>query len=234
MRKNNPNQQIIISEVLSNYFFPPFSNYLNIDNDKELINLEKKYVNLYKEINFEKKYLDLKYKSSHEYAINSLICLNQNTNLVSKCHDFAIISNQQDNFPLRVIPSLNKKIRLLNPEDFSIIRITNKLKKIKSYEDFNSLFVDFQHPSEKGHLMIANEVLKILNLPEIKNNNKNKCISLKFFFRDNQILIPPKYSDKELEEMKLIFLSNFYENSIIKKPITFFINDAKIKKKCKS
>ena len=54
------------------------------------------------------------------------------------------------------------------------------------------------------------------------------------FFKDKQILIPPKYSDEELKEMKLIFLSNFYENSIIKKPISFFINDAKNKKKCKS
>lgn len=234
LKKNYPNQQIIISEVLSNYFFPPFSNYLDIDNDEELINLEKKYLNLYKEIKFKKNYLDLKYKSSHEYTINSLICLKQNKNFLRICHDFGIISNQKDNFPLRVIPSLNKKIRSLNSEDFSIIQISNKLKKTESFEDFNSFFIDFQHPSEKGHLMIANEVLKSLNLPKIKNNSENKCISLKFFFKDKQILIPQKYSDEELKEMKLIFLSNFYENSIIKKPISFFINDAKSRKKCKS
>ncbi len=238
LKKNNPDKEIIISEVLSNYFFPPLSNYININNKDELENLEKNYLDLYKELisaeYSDKNYLNLKSKTSHDYAINSIICIKSNIVLVSECHDLAIISNEKDNLPLRIIPILNKKIRSLNPKDFKIINFTDKLKNIKSYNNFNSLFIDFQHPSEKGHLMIANEVLKILNFPKIESEINSNCFNPQLSFKEDIIQIPIKYSEKELKEMRIIFLQHFYNDSLIKDPITFFINDAKKKKMCKS
>ena len=110
------------------HFFTPFSNYIDIKNEDELFNIELNYVNLYYKL-LSKKYNDINYfqlgyKSSHDYLINSLICLNQNGFLSTKCHNLAIMSNQKDNLPLRILPNLNKKIRSLNPRDFSVIHFT--------------------------------------------------------------------------------------------------------------
>jgi hypothetical protein len=238
LKKNNPDKHFIVSEVLSNYFFTPFSNYIDIKNEDELFNIELNYVNLYSKL-LSKKYNDINYfqlgyKSSHDYLINSLICLNQNGFLSTKCHNLAIMSNQKDNLPLRILPNLNKKIRSLNPRDFSVIHFTEKFKDIKYYDEFNSFFIDFQHPSEKGHLMIANEFLKNLNVSKIESDINKKCVNPKLFFEKNEIKIPRKYSEKKLIEMKLIFLSHFFNNSLIKQPTNLFINAAKNRNMCNS
>ena len=43
LKKNNPDKHFIVSEVLSNYFFTPFSNYIDINTtfDTEQESFEK-------------------------------------------------------------------------------------------------------------------------------------------------------------------------------------------------
>ena len=228
--KKNPDKSFIISTVLSNYFYPPFSDYSNSDaNKNELKN--NKLVKWYSGLLIQNKILDFREdnSSSNYNLISSIICSKIKKLHLNECIKNAIASVELDNIPFRVLPSLNDEIKKINHHNIKIIDPVFFLDSSKTYNDFNSYFIDFQHITEKGHFLIAKEILKDLK-PSIEMEFKKKeCRNIEIFVDNNVVEIADTKNNKVLIKENIVFLSNFKKYSLLEKYIDHFINNIKKK-----
>ena len=170
----NLNQKLIISTVLSNDLYPP-----NIDvvkkNNYEYYNTI--FSNIYKKIKNDE-IISSSIISSLPFGAyktfveaNNCVLKSEKTQSNWKhCKELLSKARTLDALPYRVIEDINTEIRQLKNEKVIVVDPANKLPSKK--KEYLGYFLDFQHPSTKGHFLIADEIIKALSLPE-KNINLN-------------------------------------------------------------
>ena len=182
-------QKLIISTVLSNDLYPPildFSNSSKIDNIKHNYNSKNLYGNLITKKPISLEETNKLPSGAHRKYLNSLISCDlipfnlANEYLNQNCIEKLKFARGADQLPFRVIPEINKHILSLKglyPNVYIINPVSN-VNKSKTTSEYLSYFVDFQHPSTKGHALLSEEIIKILSPSlEAKFNLISKCDS---------------------------------------------------------
>lgn len=223
-KRLNKNQILILSTVISNDFSPPFADVLMNQSNEEVEAFEAMAVESYKYLgNADYKNLYLNSiqlpSGAHKEYLNAMLCLDKNgfsNKIPKKCFEIAEKARQIDKLPYRIVPEINEFIRQYKQENVFIIDPLKKMNTISSnLSDYNSYFVDFQHPSVKGHFIIADEILSVLfddYKSLIYNFVVDDCGIIKFIdtekkqiepseiYRDNQRLINIKWLENFIKK----------------------------------
>ena len=170
-KKLNSKQKLIISTVMSNDLFPPIADvYMDSEGQKSLDSFTKQLKSIYFQLS-SKNVKDLSHaiealpESAHKLYLEGLLCLELSDKLLqksdkSKCFSILADARGNDSMPLRVVPEINSFIRSFRHENVVIIDPVRDMMEIDdslySHRDF---FIDFQHPSNLGHTIIAKSIL---------------------------------------------------------------------------
>ena len=177
------NQKLVISTVLSNDLYPPNLDVIDKRNNIKYFN--NSFSNIYNKLKNEE-VIDSSIISSlpfgaHKTFIEANNCVLKSEKIQSNwthCKELLSKARSLDALPWRVIEKINIEIRKIKNERVIVIDPAKKLPaKKKEYLEY---FLDFQHPSTKGHFLIADEIIKALSLPKknISLNDEiinNKC-----------------------------------------------------------
>ena len=215
---------LIISTIMSDILYPPIYDYYK-DYDEEINTLYKKaYNNLKQQKNFNFDSLPI---SAHKDFLIGYQCLLQKNKNKDICYKSLIKAKDQDNLPIRVLSDINNGIRKMNTKNTIIIDPLNFIiKNSKTINEFREYFIDHQHPSPKGHLLIASTILKEI----IPKNNKvefdilDQCGSYRMKINEDEIhdiIIKKKYC-KHIAEINYKWLQNIEQ--FVPKEIEFFFN----------
>jgi len=162
-----PNQKLILSTVLSNNFFPPHADVLDVNDLPQIENYEKYANNSYKAL-LEEDYASLELlvnslpDGPHKTYLKARNCLGPvwDSKLNnSKCLALLEKVKKIDDYPVQIVPEINAFIRELKFPNVLISDPVKILNNSDNFKDYNNYFVDFQHPSALGHYLIANEIL---------------------------------------------------------------------------
>ncbi|EMH80472.1 hypothetical protein HIMB114_00008650 [alpha proteobacterium HIMB114] len=235
-KNKKPKQKIIILPVLSNYFFPSFSDHIpNLDIWKKK-KLEDQIITYYKQINLLKNFDNIeKLKNleakAYKNNLEAIIC---NENKFIKCIDKAKISNSLDTIPLRVLPEINKFITNMDyKKNIMYIDLQTKLNELKSLDEFNEIFVDFQHPSILGHIIITEFLAKAILGKDIKIKNLHiKCDQFTFNIQNKTYIFKSNFK-KAFEDNINFLKANNLNQPNINYSYDYFINRSiDFQKKC--
>jgi hypothetical protein len=169
--KLNSKQKLIISTVMSNDLFPPIADvYMHSEEQKDLDSINRQLKNIYSQLS-SKNIRDLRDaiealpESAHRLYLEGLLCLELSDKFIQKsdnnmCFSILTEARRNDAMPLRVVPEINSFIRSFRHENVVIIDPVRDMMEIEdslyAYKDF---FIDFQHPSNLGHTIIAKSIL---------------------------------------------------------------------------
>lgn len=240
--KLRPDQKLIISTVLSNDLFPPMLDA--VGKDVSLAEAENKAASLYDAVGTLKSGLSSDgvsalAGSAHKAYLNAAFCLgglypiNSENRIEQRCLDIARTARGSDTLPLRIVPEVNVFIRSLANRGGNVYVIDPErtLNEQRSQSDYLGFFVDFQHPSSFGHMIIANDVLSIL-LPqeEIKLSRKGECDEFSVRDSGGERVIKPKtemlesqlrtninWLDGFLKRTSTPFMYDFYRRKAVEK-----------------
>ena len=206
----NENQKLLISTVLSNDLYPPLMDTLN---SKELpISIVSKYFNdIYDKLESGSK-IDISILNklpdgAHKSFVQASLCV-MNSEILrttwKKCVPLLTEARSLDALPYRVLEEINNKIRTWKGK---AIVIDPAIKLPFVNKEYLEYFVDFQHPSTKGHILIANEIAKALNLQQLDVNHKlifEKCGRFKWceLSRDSNVECTKDEDENERKFLK--------------------------------
>ena len=245
--KNNlrEDQLLILSTTLTNDLYLPIHDFQNLNNNsiKSLNNKISNFLIKYDFINSNafdvNNTEDFPDGATLEY-LKGVNCLNKNflkvyPNDFNNCKEFYHAAREADGLPLRTLPSLNSKIRLLKNKykNIKVIDPDIRLLNEKNNYLFLEYFVDFQHPSALGHSIIAEEILKILSpTKKIKFNKIDKCDNFKIESVEvDEKIKPDVESFKYIIEANIRWLKNFNLKTFKPNLHQFYIKEASIKQK---
>lgn len=226
-----PHQTLIVSDVMSNDFFPPT---LGVVETQISVQLTEKFEEYYKEIYFYKSLelmgLDNTPDNAHKSFLQGLKCHEGKTASSEHCQKLLIEAREKDGIPYRILPQISEIIHKFNTSN-NYFKIQVKLPLDKYYAEH---FVDFQHPSLLGHMKIANQLIIALgregqfdtskytpNLCEAKLPFKplrNSRVPILLEFDQNRIL--------EASSTNLEWLNKFIKRSSITDMYEFYIQAA--------
>jgi hypothetical protein len=162
-------QKLVISTVMSNDLFPPIADVYQVKYKKEMDVLNKKLKKAYSfllnnEYDKLQEIVNTLPKTAHRYYLEGMVCLNTNVDsedrLPKECLSKLIKSRELDRFQLRVIPEINSFIRQFRHRNvITVDPVQDLISKANSIEEYKEYFVDFQHPSQLGHALIAENIL---------------------------------------------------------------------------
>jgi hypothetical protein len=219
--KLNKKQILILSTVISNDFSPPFADVLVDKSNVEVEVFEALATQAYKSLandDYKNLYLNSIQlpPSAHKEYLNAMLCLFNNglSNKITKtCFDIAENARQIDKLPYRIVPEINQFIIQYNEKNVMIIDPLKKLNTISTnLKDYNSFFVDFQHPSAKGHFIIADEILSVLfdDYKSLINNIIiDDCGTIKFTNSEKKQIESNEIYRKKQQLINLKWLENF-------------------------
>ena len=233
VKKLGKNQELILSTVLSNDLFPPNLDYIGeIDIDKNEVKLRAVYDSLTSEKSFpDFKQISKLSDGAHKDYLQAVNCIenssdNLNSELKQECMKIALQARAKDVLPYRVIPSINIYIRELERKSGNLLIVDPEayLYSGLTKKEYLDLFVDFQHPSALGHLLIAKEMLKVLSPDKeiemellnscgtykISNNGLNKIFEINHQKVMNQILTNVRWLKSFIERSSVKFMYEYY------------------------
>jgi len=225
------NQKMILSTVISNDLFLPIADVDTGENSDRLEYINKKLKEAFvssgaDRSNIIKQIIYNLPEGATKYYLNGFLCLESNIEYSSKCYVDFIKARKHDAFPLRVIPEINSFIRTLNKKNVIIVDpakdIINRAENIKKYKDF---FVDFQHPSQLGHAIIAeNILLGLFPNQKISRNYIEELCGIKFVENGNTKSIRPKHINHCFNsyDTNLQWLENFTERQPVEFQFDFY------------
>ena len=102
--------------------------------------------------------------SAHRYYIDGVLCLSKTVKyegyFSQKCLSKLKMARESDALKVRIIPEINKFIRQFKHKNVIVIDpVKDFLSKIVDLNEYRSNFIDFQHPSQLGHALIAENIL---------------------------------------------------------------------------
>jgi hypothetical protein len=162
------NQTLVLSTVLANNFFPPLAevgkNLSPAESSKIEVATRKSYEQLVTG-NFaalQAGISDLP-KSAHKTYLEARLCFGKETTAISSktnCIAQSIEARRLDKLPFRVVPEINEFIREFKAKNVVVVDPERRMEKdANELSKYFSYFIDFQHPSAKGHFTVADTVL---------------------------------------------------------------------------
>jgi len=151
------------------------------------------------------------------------------------CHQQLEQARLLDDYPLRVAPEINNYIRQLRVNNVVVVDPEKYLiKSMTSISDYNEHFVDFQHPSSRGHFLIAQSILRGLD-PQRQEESVHfdDCDNIYIRQLNAGILISPNSSNmkKRLQE-NLLWLNHGFNSKTSKANYKYYKEKAERKLKC--
>ena len=235
VNKLRDDQLLILSTVLSNDLFPPIADILPEVNNIESNEIEEIANKTYTSL-IEKDYEKMKFLSNelptgaHKTYLDAMLCLGYNgfTSIDSKnCIIKAENARRLDKLPYRVVPEINEFIRKYNNSKVIVIDPVKVFEsRVFSSDDYNSYFVDFQHPSVKGHFVIANEIMMVLfndYKSLLKNFKNDECGNIDFveMVIKKQIKPNSNHASSQLA-VNIQWLDKFMETQPLTYPYDYF------------
>ena len=177
--KLNSKQKLIIATVLSNDLFPPIADiYIEADEQTGLDGLNKKLKNLYSQISDNnldkiKEVIFALPVGANKHYLEGLLCLELKGKLLTKfdndeCFNKLKDARMDDALPFRVVPEINSYIRSIKQKNIIVVDpVKDMMGSINNLYQYKDFFVDFQHPSQLGHAIIANNILAAIYPNEI-------------------------------------------------------------------
>ena len=168
------NQKLIISTVLSNDFFPPLADvYTGIGGHNELDDINRKLKNIFaqqpdKRVDRIRDVITTLPESANRLYLEGFLCLELRDKLkikydIAECFSKLIEARRYDALPLRVIPEINSYIREFRHNNVIVVDpVKDIMESVDNINEYNKYFMDFQHPSLLGHLVIAKNILSAL------------------------------------------------------------------------
>jgi hypothetical protein len=169
--KLRPDQTLILSTIVANDLFPPL---LDVASRGEIADAERKVNNFYETVahgkaDFAGDDVAKLPGVAHKAYLQSALCMNgitptEEISLRKDCLDFALLARERDTFSNRADPSLNNFIRSMKNQkpNVRVIDPEAVIREARTQREYFDYFVDFHHPSARGHLLIAN-----LMIPEL-------------------------------------------------------------------
>jgi hypothetical protein len=161
-------QTLILSTVMANNFFPPLAEVTHNKNPVELFRYEamtkKGYARLaVGDFPGLKSVISNLPQGAHKTYLESRLCFGKEgfKNLAtSSCFALTEEARRIDKLPYRVVPEINQFIRSYKARNVIVVDPESRFKTdVDGLNKYFEYFVDFQHPSPKGHLVIADAVL---------------------------------------------------------------------------
>ncbi len=217
-------QKLIISTVMSDIFFPPLYDFYK-DYD---VKTNALFASAYQSL-INKQTIDLESlpDSANKYFLEGYQCLIQNIKNKNICYQSLIKAKDYDNIAFRIQSDINNGIKQINKKNVIIIDpLKSVLENAKTIDEFREYLADYHHPSPKGHLLIANNILsKIIlekHMPQFEIIDN--CGSYRMQINEDEIhdiLINHNYC-KEVAIKRFKHLTNIIR--LVPKEIRFFYN----------
>ena len=201
------NKTLIILTPIANYYYPPNADFVDHKNDKIEQIAANEYLSLFNnQSNFD--YIEMLPDGAHKYYIKGMLCLKKNED-IDKCINNLAMSREHDQIPFIARSKITEYIRTnakkYNGKNIKYIDLSSIYTILKDdLYKFNYLFLDIMHPSEYGHIMIANEIAKklfiskIIAKAEFSLDNYIKCPNVSYLL-NNKILRVIKTSKKQCD-----------------------------------
>ena len=229
-------QKLYISNVISNNLFPPIQSK-SPENIKNIKKIEDKLFKIYQKLDInnyklnEETYTniyqnELRFfqEDAHLNYLKLLECL-QIHKKINKCNLFLEKVSMYDDIPYRVLPEINTFITSLSNK-YSNVFVANPSLTIKNYStvDYLDFFIDFQHPSAKGNILIAEGLLELMgeenfqiklkdcNTYQIEKKGLIRKIRIHQDYFNDQININLNFLKGGIETYKSNFMYKFYLN----------------------
>lgn len=248
-KKLENEQLLIIIPAFSNDLFPPIYQHASKKNKSELSNINTLAKELYSQVKSDvlNQYLLEQLPSGpHKSYLLALECsklIKKETlkyeRINDKCISLFNNAREQDDLPFRALNYLStaKNIRgggwVSNTNIFfKEIAVNDYLKK-EGVLSYMKLFVDFQHPSEIGHMMIANTILQIIFPNQEKKFKQLGLCSFQFSSsktNELRILNPESYLYKHAVDINISWLKRFISQMPETELYEWYINIASKKK----
>ena len=177
-------QELILIKTISNDLFPPMQLKINNKSNNQKL-IESKLENIYQKMNenlfhiskndFNSLYNENYFKDGHFLYLSSLLCLKEKK-ILNECIEGFRLARGEDDLPYRVLPEINEYLETKKnlKKNINVIDI-EKLINNYSLSNYLDIFVDIHHPSEKGHLLIANEIIKSIEKKDPQIKFFDKC-----------------------------------------------------------
>jgi hypothetical protein len=227
-------QKLIISTVLSNDLFPPVADvYLDnkINDYNEIARLSYSMLANGEYGGLEKMVEKLPI-SAHRYYIDGVLCLSKTVKyegyFSQKCLSKLKMARESDALKVRIIPEINKFIRQFKHKNVIVIDpVKDFLSKIVDLNEYRSNFIDFQHPSQLGHALIAENILNEVLLFDQNSRHYSKEFCGISWHENGKL----QYSELQYNECVNNYENNInWLNNIVKyQPTTYQYNYYKTK-----
>ena len=167
--KLRKDQKLILSTVLSNDLFPPLADVYPVSHGNEIDVLNDQLIQTYfflsnNEYEKVRESVSMLPKSAHRYYLEGILCLRTDLGsanpMPKDCISKLKKARDLDGLPSRVPSEINSFIRQFRHDNVVVVDpVTSMLNKVSNSDDYREYFVDFQHPSNLGHALIAENIL---------------------------------------------------------------------------
>ena len=118
--------------------------------------------------------------SSHKEYITGIYCIRDKGNMNPTCLQSLKKARSMDGHPNRVFPEINAFIKSLenvsSRKNVFVIDPEKIIYQAKNKNEYLSYFIDIHHPSDKGHILIAEKILnKIYPDTKLSISKASQC-----------------------------------------------------------
>ena len=238
--KLRPDQTMVLSTVLANDLFPPLAEVASMADSSVMERNEQvakrsyaslaagDYVALMSEVQ------DLP-AGAHRTYLEAAICLEKSgfgKSESGKCLYAAQEARRLDSLPFRVVPEINTFIRGYKGKNVVVVDPANILSEVpRTASQYHEYFVDFQHPSAKGHFIIADAVLQGL-FPEYRGRGASKvdgCGNIELVGESrNNVIRTNRVVQEQQFDTNIKWLDNFIASQPSPYPYNLFKQRAEV------
>ena len=178
---------------MSNDLYPHSLGVFNAEKTKLLLS---KFATFYKNVFVDNikilPEMKLTPDSSHKSFLEGKLCLAELIKSTEVCRQFLVGARRNDGLPYRALSELSQSIRDLRHVGYTV----DPEADLRLDETYLKYFVDFQHPSLLGHMLIANKMLKALGKNgqyDLKDHDPSSCDG-------NLVFLTPQDNDNMTHE----------------------------------
>ena len=198
-------KKLLVITPIANYYYPPTADFIENKSEKIEKIASNAYSSLFKQkLNIED--INELPDGAHKYYLKGIMCI-KNKEEINKCIKSLALSREYDQIPFivrsNIIKYIKKNTNNTNFKNVKYIDLSSVYNILKDdLNNFNYLFLDIMHPSEYGHIFIANEIAKELFKSKIYSKadfdflNYIKCPNIEYIL-NGEILKTIETSTKQ-------------------------------------
>lgn len=230
-----PDQTLVISPEIVNDLFPPLAEAITDKNTAEVERYESTAKKSYEKL-AAGEYQALQPviqelpPGAHRIYLESMLCLSKagfRSASSQECLKTAEEARRLDKLPYRVVPEIQAFIRKFKSKNVVVVDPTKvHSESPANWSEYHEYFVDFQHPSPKGHLVIADAIMTGL-YPDYRSQGASavdQCgnITLASGDRQGQVIKTKPVVQAQQFDTNLVWLDNFIAAQPSPYPYAYF------------